>query len=92
MIDPQSQGLSWIKRREEANQLCLTSLIHKRFRNMLEDSMAFGTPMLIENVEEEIDPVLDPVLNKDIQRKGRNLIIQLSDKECEYSESFALFL
>uniref|UniRef100_A0A7S4MJ94 Dynein heavy chain n=2 Tax=Prymnesium polylepis TaxID=72548 RepID=A0A7S4MJ94_9EUKA len=92
MIDPQSQGLSWIKRREEANQLCITSLIHKRFRNMLEDSMAFGTPMLIENVEEEIDPVLDPVLNKEIQRKGRSLIIQLSDKECDYSESFALFM
>ena len=54
--------------------------------------MAFGTPMLIENVEEEIDPVLDPVLNKEIQRKGRNLIIQLSDKECEYSESFTMFM
>lgn len=54
--------------------------------------MAFGTPMLIENVEEEIDPVLDPVLNKEIQRKGRNLIIQLSDKECEYSETFRMFM
>eukprot|EP00327_Prymnesium_parvum_P015479 CAMPEP_0113272674 /NCGR_PEP_ID=MMETSP0008_2-20120614/23450_1 /TAXON_ID=97485 /ORGANISM="Prymnesium parvum" /LENGTH=4484 /DNA_ID=CAMNT_0000122153 /DNA_START=48 /DNA_END=13502 /DNA_ORIENTATION=+ /assembly_acc=CAM_ASM_000153 len=92
MIDPQSQGLSWIKKREEANQLRVTSLIDKRFRNTLEDAMAFGTPMLIENVEEEIDPILDPVLNKEIQRKGRNLIIQLSDKECEFSESFRLFM
>ena len=32
------------------------------------------------------------MLNKEIQRKGRNLIIQLSDKECEYSDSFSLFL
>jgi len=54
--------------------------------------MAFGTPLLVVNVEEEIDPVLDPVLNKDIQRKGRNIIIQLADKECEYSEAFSLFL
>ena len=93
MIDPQSQGLGWIKSREEKNQLKVSSLIDKRFRNSLEDSMAFGTPLLIENVEEEIDPVLDPVLNKEIQRKGRgNIIIQLSDKECEYSETFALFL
>ena len=92
MIDPQSQGLSWIKQREEANQLRVTSLIDKRFRNTLEDSMAFGTPLLIENVEEEIDPVLDPVLNKEIQRKGRNLIIQLADKECEYSDEFSMFL
>jgi dynein heavy chain len=93
MIDPQSQGLGWIKSREAKNQLKVTSLIDKRFRSVLEDSMAFGTPMLIENVEEEIDPALDPVLNKEIQRKGKsNLIIQMSDKECEYSESFNLFL
>ena len=68
------------------------STFEKRFRNALEDSMAFGTPLLIENVEEEIDPVLDPVLNKEIQRKGRNLIIQLSDKECEYSDQFSLYM
>ena len=92
MIDPQSQGLGWIKSREAKNSIKSTQLIDKRFRNHLEDSMAFGTPLMIENVEEEIDPVLDPVLNKEIQRKGRNLIIQLADKECEYSDSFNLFL
>ena len=93
MIDPQSQGLGWIKNREKKNGLVVTSLIEKRFRNKLEDGMAFGTPLLIENVEEEIDPVLDPVLNKEIQKKGKgNMIIQLSDKECEYSDTFKLFL
>ena len=92
MIDPQSQGLGWIKKREEENKLKVTNLLDKRFRNTLEDSMAFGTPLLIENVEEEIDPVLDPVLNKDVQKKGRSMIILLSDKECDYSESFKLFL
>jgi dynein heavy chain len=75
MIDPQSQGLGWIKSREEKNQLKVTSLIDKRFRNVLEDSMAFGTPMLIENVEEEIDPSLDPVLNKEIQKKGKSALV-----------------
>jgi len=92
MIDPQSQGMGWIKSREAKNGIKSTQLIDKRFRNHLEDCMAFGNPMIIENVETEIDPVLDPVLNKEIQRKGRNLIIQLSDKECEYSETFSLVL
>ena len=54
--------------------------------------MAFGQPLLLENVMEVVDPVLDPVLNKEIQRKGRNLVIQLADKEAEYTETFALFL
>jgi len=92
MIDPQSQGLGWIKSREGQNQLKVSQMSEKRFRNHLEDCMAFGTPLLIENVTEDIDPVLDPVFNKEIQKKGRSLIIQLSDKECEYSESFSLFM
>ena len=36
--------------------------------------------------------MLDPIFNKEIQKKGRNLIIQLADKECEYSDTFCLFL
>jgi len=28
-----------------------------------------------ENVEEEIDPSLDPVLNKEIQKKGKSALV-----------------
>ena len=60
LIDPQGQGLAWIRAREEVNQLRTTQLGDKRFRTQLEDAMSFGQPLLLENVEEEIDPVLDP--------------------------------
>lgn len=39
-------------------------------RNVLEDCLASGRPLLIENVEEELDPVLDPVLERRYMRKG----------------------
>jgi len=92
LIDPQGQGLSWIKKRDEVNQLRVTELIDKRFRNALEDSMAFGQPLLIQNVEEVIDPILDPVLDKLIQRSGRGYKVVLADKECEYSETFRMYM
>mmetsp|Transcript_2907 Transcript_2907/g.5212 ORF Transcript_2907/g.5212 Transcript_2907/m.5212 type:complete len:2119 (-) Transcript_2907:878-7234(-) len=91
LIDPQGQGVAWIKNREEKNMLRVTQLQDKNFRMHLEDCMAFGKPLLIENIEEEIDPVLDPVLEKAIQKSGRSLKIALADKECEYSETFMLF-
>ena len=90
LVDPQGQGISWIKNREECNMLRVTSLGEKMFRNHLEDSLTYGKPMLIENIEEELDPVLDPVLEKRVIKKGKNLIIQL-DKEVDYTESFTLF-
>ena len=92
LIDPQGQGLSWIKKRDEVNQLRVTELSDKRFRNALEDAMAFGQPLLIQNVEEVIDPILDPVLDKLIQRSGRGWKVVLADKECEYSETFRFVL
>ena len=61
------------------------------FRNHLEDCMTYGKPMLIENIEEELDPMLDPVLEKRVVRKGQVRSSCCQTKEVDFSESFALF-
>ncbi len=92
LVDPQGQGSQWIKKREEVNAMKVTTLNDKNFRNHLEDCMSFGKPMLIENIEEELDPLLDPILEKRIVRKGKTAIIVLSDgKEVDFSDSFTLY-
>eukprot|EP00230_Micromonas_polaris_P000498 CAMPEP_0119208236 /NCGR_PEP_ID=MMETSP1327-20130426/486_1 /TAXON_ID=38833 /ORGANISM="Micromonas pusilla, Strain RCC2306" /LENGTH=4554 /DNA_ID=CAMNT_0007204705 /DNA_START=159 /DNA_END=13823 /DNA_ORIENTATION=- len=90
LVDPQGQGVSWIKNREEKNALRVTGLGEKMFRNHLEDALSYGKPMLIENIEEDLDPMLDPVLEKRVVKKGKNLVIML-DKEVDFAESFTLF-
>ncbi len=75
LVDPQGQGREWIKNREEANQLKTTQLNDKLFRNHLEECLAFGRPLLIENIEEELDPLLDPVLERRLIKKGKTLIV-----------------
>jgi len=92
MIDPQSQGNQWVVNREEANNLTTTTLGDKFFRQKLEDAMAMGKPMLIEDLGETVDPVLEPVLNKQVIRTGKFLKINLPDKEgCEYDDNFKLY-
>jgi len=92
MIDPQSQGNQWVRNREEANNLNVTTMGDKYFRQKLEDSMAMGKPFLIEDMSETVDPVLDPVLNKQVIRTGKFLKINLPDKEgCEYDDNFKLY-
>eukprot|EP00198_Chlamydomonas_reinhardtii_P012689 XP_001702026.1 flagellar outer dynein arm heavy chain gamma [Chlamydomonas reinhardtii] len=91
LVDPQGQGREWIKNREEANQLKTTQLNDKLFRNHLEECLAFGRPLLIENIEEELDPLLDPVLERRLVKKGKTWVVPLADKEVDFTETFRLF-
>lgn len=91
LVDPQGQGRIWIMNREEANQLKVTQLNDRMFRNHLEDCLSFGKPLLIENIEEELDPVLDPVLERRVIKKGKTLVVPLADKEVDFTDTFRLF-
>jgi len=83
MVDPQGQGLSWIRSKEAENNVKETSFQDRGFRVKLEQCMEGGLPLLLANVENELDPVLDPVLDKSFIKKGRNYIVALADKECD---------
>lgn len=47
-----------------------------------------GQPLLMENLPEDIDAVLDPVIGKLTFRRGRNLILKVGDAEVEYDPNF----
>lgn len=93
MVDPQGQGLTWIRNKEQANGAKETSFQDRGFRTSLEDCMGFGKPLLLANVENELDPVLDPILDKSFIRKGKTFIVALADKECDIEpEKFTLYI
>ena len=43
--------------------------------------MSNGKPLLLENIEEELDPMFDPVLEKRYIKQKRGLVLLLGDKE-----------
>ncbi len=47
-----------------------------------------GTPLLIESMPENIDPVLDPIIGKRTFKRGRLTMVKIGDAEIEFNPKF----
>lgn len=70
----------------------IIKLTDSDYVRVLENSIQFGNPVLLENVKEEIDPILDSVLQKQTFKSGGTLCIRLGDAVVEYSPNFRLYM
>jgi len=62
------------------------------YMRKLENAIQFGCPVLLENVGEELDPTLEPLLLKAVFKQGGVNCIRLGDSTLEYSSSFRLYI
>ena len=92
MIDPQGQANRWIRQLEANSGLQIVKLSQSDFLRTMENSVRFGQPVLLENVEEQLDPALEPILLKQIFKKGGLPMIRLGDTDVQYSSDFKLYI
>uniref|UniRef100_A0A8D1JTD3 Dynein axonemal heavy chain 12 n=1 Tax=Sus scrofa TaxID=9823 RepID=A0A8D1JTD3_PIG len=92
MIDPQGQANKWIKNSEKENQLSVIKLSDSDYMRTLENCIQFGTPLLLENVGEELDPSLEPLLLRQTFKQGGIDCIRLGEVIIEYSFDFKFYI
>lgn len=92
MIDPQSQANKFIKNLEKPNNLHVVKFSDSDFIRTLGNCVQFGTPVLLENIGEELDPILEPLLLKQTFKQGGTLCIRLGDATIEYSMDFRFYI
>lgn len=92
MIDPQTQANKWIKNMEKMNNLKTIKQNDKNFMRVLENCIQFSQPLLIEDIQEDLDPLLEPVLLKSIFKKNSVDYINLGDQVIEYGKGFKLYI
>ncbi|KAL4703187.1 hypothetical protein ACJJTC_018259 [Scirpophaga incertulas] len=71
MIDPQLQGVKWIKQKY-GDGLCVIRLGQKGYLETIEKAIIKGDTVLLENIGETVDPVLDHVLGRNLIKKGKD--------------------
>ena len=89
MIDPQHQANTWVKRLEPEIKVVNPQ---KKYMIVMEEAIRRGYSVLLEDIEEEIDPSLDPILKKSVQKRGKALAIKIGDKEIAYNTNFRLYM
>ncbi|KAG1668463.1 hypothetical protein FOA52_005236 [Chlamydomonas sp. UWO 241] len=92
MIDPQGQANKWVRNMESKNGLKVLNLQMSDMARQIENAIMFGNPVLLQDVLEEIDPILEPVLAKSFIKRGNQTLIKLGDKEVDYNFDFKLYI
>lgn len=89
MIDPNYQATEWLVTHltgaEEVIQF------GNKYTNSLELGIRFGKTLIVKEVN-CIDPLLVPILRKDLVKQGPRAVVMIGDKTVDYSPEFRLFV
>ena len=106
IIDPSTQATTWLLNnlRDSAKSLGdtkggtsaasateVTTQQDARFLQKLENSVRFGKVLVIQEVD-QLEPLLFPLLRRDLARQGPRLVVQVGEKSVDFSENFRLYL
>ncbi|XP_055994863.1 dynein axonemal heavy chain 3 [Sorex fumeus] len=92
MIDPQGQANKWIKNMEKTNKLSVIKFSDSNYVRVLENALQLGTPVLIENVGEELDAFIEPILLKSTFKQQGVEYMRLGENIVEYNREFKLYI
>lgn len=89
MIDPQLQGIKWIKTKY-GDGLVVVRVTQRTYLDKIENCVSNGSVILLENIGETLDAVLDSILGRVFIKKGK--AIKIGDKEVDYNPNFRMIL
>jgi dynein heavy chain 1 len=91
VIDPSGQAAGFILKKYASQKIVQSSFLDSNFLKTLASAVRFGTPLLVTDVE-NIDPILNPVLNKEYQKTGGRTLIRLGTEDIDFSPKFVVIL
>jgi dynein heavy chain, axonemal len=97
LIDPQGQANRYIKNMGKDSSMCpndidVIKLTDKNFLRTLENGVRFGKWVLLENIMEQLDASLEPLLLQQKFKQGGTEMIKIGDSVIPWNDSFRFYM
>ena len=92
LIDPQMQANSWIRNMHKEDNLQICRASDAKYMKSIEAAVRLGLPCLLENMTDNIDPVMETVLLKQTYLIGTTPHIRVGDSVVPYDNKFRLYM
>ena len=86
------QANQWLKNLYKKANIQVFKFNDIHYLRTLEQAIRFGTPALLEDVNESLDVDIEPLLLKQTFKKGGQLLIRLNERDISYSNDFKFFI
>lgn len=91
LVDPQQQANSWIRNMEREHNLLVLRPSESDYIRQIRQAITLGRPVLLENVDETLDPMLENLLLKRLTREGTMLVMHLGEP-VEWNDAFRFYM
>lgn len=91
IIDPSGQATEFLMQKYKREKIIKTSFLDGGFLKTLASAVRFGSVLLVQDVE-NVDPILNPILNKELMRTGGRTLVRLGSEDIDYSPKFVIIL
>ncbi|KAI8824969.1 dynein heavy chain and region D6 of dynein motor-domain-containing protein [Fimicolochytrium jonesii] len=91
IVDPSGQAAAWLKTHLAERKPEIVNQHDDNFIRSLELGIRFGKTLVVQEVT-DIEPLLFPLLRKDLQKQGPRSVLQMGDKTIDYNDAFRLYL
>jgi len=94
MIDPQTQAKKFVKNlgKDQPQPIQSFKPSESKLLRNIEIAIQHGGWILLEDVGEELDPALEPVLLQQKVKTGNSYTIKIGDKTIDYNDDFKFFM
>lgn len=92
IVDPQLQGITWLRSQYKELGLYVLRLTDKKYKDSLFKAIENGNPVIFENLQEAIDATIQPVIARLTSKRGSGRVMKLGDRELNYSPNFKMVL